>query len=440
MTVDPVELAEYLKSQRWFAGKGAPIKSISVLESLAVPRGNRPDVEADVVQVSYLLGQPERYLVLVQRDAEGRLKDALEDPRVALAMLELIREARTRTLGTGTGIVRGTPIGRGAEVLAALPPEPRVRHLGVEQSNTSLVLDERVILKVIRKLETGVNPELEMGRFLATRTDFRATPALLGAIELEGPASAALGLVHAFVPNQGDGWKVVTDVFRSGRGHEAAFLATVEHLGRRIGELHGALGSAREDPDFAPDPILQEDLQRWSASIVGEMGVTLAKAAPRFPELAGRRDSLTEEAKALAAISPSGKKIRQHGDLHLGQVLRTADDWMVIDFEGEPARVFNSRREKHTPLRDVAGMLRSFSYAAAASGLTGEARSDARGRSRAAFLKGYRSAVPAELLPASEEDVRLMLDILELEKTFYELRYELQFRPDWAHIPVEALL
>jgi trehalose synthase-fused probable maltokinase len=210
-------------------------------------------------------------------------------------------------------------------------------------------------------------------------------------------------------------------------------------LGTRVGELHRVLASDPTDPAFAPEPIHQEDLQRWSSSIVGELGVTLAKAAGRFPELVDRQDALTERAKALASLAPSGQKIRQHGDLHLGQALWTGNDWMVIDFEGEPARPYTARRERHTPLRDVAGMFRSFSYAAVVA-LPSPARKRAVAAARTAFLEGWRGAVEGSgLLPRSEEDAGVMLDVLELEKTLYELRYELQMRPDWAHIPAEAL-
>jgi trehalose synthase-fused probable maltokinase len=217
-------------------------------------------------------------------------------------------------------------------------------------------------------------------------------------------------------------------------------LGRLERLGVRVGELHRVLASDPTDPAFAPEAIHQEDLQRWSSSIVGELGVTLAHASGRFPELIERQDALTERAKSLASVTPSGQKIRQHGDLHLGQALWTGDDWMVIDFEGEPARPYAARREKHTPLRDVAGMLRSFSYAASVSGLAPGDRRRAVSATKTAFLRGWRAAVQGTgLLPASETDARTMLDVLELEKTLYELRYELQMRPDWAHIPAEAL-
>lgn len=429
------ELTGWLKQQRWFGGKGVPISKVEVLER--VPLQSATDAEASIVRVSYLLGSAETYLVLLQRTAEGDLRDALEDPAVARAILAFARDGRE--VPVGAAMVRSETIGSGAELLATLPREPSVRALGVEQSNTSVVLDERVLLKVLRKLEVGLSPEVEVGRFLATH-GYRATPQLLAALTLEGPSASELALLYAFVPNQGDGWAYLTDMLRRSPEPGPEVLSRLERLGMRVGELHRVLASDEADPAFAPEPIHQEDLQRWSSSIVGELGVTLAKAAGRFPELADRQDALTERAKALASVAPSGQKIRQHGDLHLGQALWTGDDWMVIDFEGEPARPYAARREKHTPLRDLAGMLRSFAYAATVAELPAAARRRAVGAARTAFLQGWRGAVQGTgLLPASDADARVMLDVLELEKSLYELRYELQLRPDWAHIPAEAL-
>ena len=430
------EVTGWLQQQRWFGSKGVPITKVEVLERLSLPSTDGTSAEATVVQVSYVLGTPERYLVFLERTPEGQLRDALEDPAVARAVLAFAREGRSLPVGTQT--VRSEPVGNGARVLAALPREPSVRALGVEQSNTSLVFEDQVLLKILRKLEVGLSPEVEMGRFLATH-GYTATPQLLSALTLEGPSASAVALAYAFVPNQGDGWAYLTAALRSAPEPGPEVLDRLERLGTRVGALHRVLASDPSDPAFAPEPVLLEDLQLWSSSIVGELGVTLAKAAERFPGLAERQDALTTRAKALASLAPSGQKIRLHGDLHLAQALWTGDDWMVIDFEGEPARPFAARREKHTPLRDVAGMLRSFAYAAAVE-LPPERRRRAVASARTAFLQGWRSAVEGTgLLPASEADTRVMLDVLELEKTLYELRYELQMRPDWAHIPAEAL-
>jgi trehalose synthase-fused probable maltokinase len=436
MTVNLEELTGWLKQQRWFGGKGVPISKVEVLER--IPLQSVLDAEASIVRVSYVLGTAETYLVLLQRMPDGQLRDALEDPAVARAVLDFARDARRVAVGANVA-VRAETIGRGAEVLASLPREPSVRQLGVEQSNTSVVVADRVLLKVLRKLEVGLSPEVEMGRFLATH-GFRSTPQLLAALTFEGPSASELALLYDFVPNQGDGWEYLTGVLRRSPQPSSEVLSRLERLGQRVGELHRVLASDDTDPAFAPEPIHQEDLQRWSSSIVGELGVTLALAASRFPHLADRQDALTERAKALASLAPSGQKIRQHGDLHLGQALWAGDDWMVIDFEGEPTRPYAARREKYTPLRDVAGMLRSFSYAASVAELPPADRKRAEGATKGAFFRGWKAAVQSTgLLPASDTDTRTILDVLELEKTLYELRYELQMRPDWAPIPAEAL-
>ena len=435
-TVD--ELTAWLHHQRWFGNKGVPISKVEVLERLQLPGSESVEAEASVVQVSYLLGTPERYLVFLERGPDGVLRDALEDPAVSRAVLAFARRGGRVAVGTGDA-VKAELIGDGARLLDLLPPEPAVRALGVEQSNTSLVLGERVLLKIFRKLETGLNPELEMGRFLALH-DFRATPKLLAALTMEGASASVVALAYAFVANDGDGWEWVLASLRDAPRPGPELLASLEQLGTTVGAMHRALASDPDDPEFAPEPVLVEDLQRWSSSIIGELSVSLSKATERFPALGGRREALTERAKVLASVPPSGQKIRQHGDLHLGQALRVGQDWMIIDWEGEPARPLQARREKHTPLRDVAGMLRSFAYAVAAAGVPLEQRRASVEAMRGAFLRGWQRAVEGTgLAPASEADRDALLGVLELEKTLYELRYELLMRPDWAHIPAEAL-
>ncbi|MGZ6098216.1 MAG: maltokinase N-terminal cap-like domain-containing protein, partial [Myxococcaceae bacterium] len=262
------EVTTWLEQQRWFGGKGVPISKVEVLERIPIQSASEAEVE--IVRVSYVLGSLETYLVLLQRMADGSLRDALEDPAVARGVLSFARDGRQVPLGSG--MVRSETIGRGGELLAALPPEPAVRALGVEQSNTSLVLDERVLLKILRKLEVGLSPEVEVGRFLATH-GYRSTPQLLASLTLEGPSASELALLYAFVPNQGDGWAYLTDALRKAHEPDREVLRRLERLGTRVGELHRVLASDPADPAFAPEPIHQEDLQRWSSSIVGELGV-----------------------------------------------------------------------------------------------------------------------------------------------------------------------
>ena len=434
--VDLTKLPDYLKQQRWFSGKAWPIKSVSVVDHATLDFGPCAFSLA-IVEVLYELGNPERYLLPVKPSAEG-IQDALDDVECLRALFQLIREQRE--VSSGSGRVRGEWLGTGDGHLSLPEPAP-VRRLLVEQSNTSVVFGEKVILKIIRRLEAGVNPEHEMGRFLATRTSFRATPTLLGALSLDGPSGATLALVHRFVPNAVDGWKYTLDRFRKAGALEAPFLEEQRELGRSLGELHRALASDTEDPSFAPEPVLQEDLQRWSASIMGELGVTLADAGKLHPDLERQRERLMEHARRLAHVAASGQKLRIHGDLHLGQVLRAEGQWLIFDFEGEPARTFTQRREKYSPLRDVAGMLRSFDYAEATVLLEGSPPGPRMLPSREAFLEGYREATrEAAFLPMDDATFWGMLRAFELEKLLYEVRYEMQNRPDWVRIPVQALL
>ncbi|MBN9685497.1 MULTISPECIES: phosphotransferase [unclassified Corallococcus] len=435
--LDLTKLPDFLKAQRWFAGKAWPIKSVSVVDHVTMELGTCSFTLA-IIEVVYELGNPERYQLQARQTPEG-LVSALEDDDCVRAVFNLAREGKQ--VASGSGRVVGEWIAS-TDSGVALPEPLTVRRLNVEQSNTSLVLGERVIVKIIRKLEAGVNPEYEVGRFLATKTDFRATPQLVGALNLEGPAGATLAVAHRFVPDAVDGWKYTLERLRQEKALSERFLGDMRELGARLGELHKAFASAGpDDLAFSPEPLLQEDLQRWSASIVGELGVTLADAGRLHADLESKRDGLIAYAKRLAQVAPSGQKIRIHGDLHLGQVLRSDNQWLFFDFEGEPSRSFTARREKYSALRDVAGMIRSFDYAEATVALEGGQPRGRVGPTRDAFLEGYRQATRgAAFLPDSDEAFNVMLRAFELEKLLYEVRYELANRPDWVRIPVEALL
>jgi maltokinase len=433
------KLPDYLRAQRWFGGKAWPIKSVSVVDHASVDLPGRAFLIA-IVEVLYELGSPERYQLPVEAagaDSDD-VKDALEDTECLRALFQIVREQKT--VPSGSGRIVGEWLAF-PNILPPLPETISVRRLNVEQSNTSVVFAERVILKVIRKLEAGINPEYEIGRFLATKTTFRATPTLIGALQMDGPAGATLSVVHQFVPDAVDGWKYTLDVFKRHGAPPASFLTEMRDLGSRLGELHAALASDPDDPAFAPEDIHHEDLDRWSASIIGELGVTLADASKQFPELEKRREALVEVGKGLAHTRPGGQKIRVHGDLHLGQTLRSQGQWLIFDFEGEPSRSFAQRREKYSPLKDVAGMLRSFDYAAASVLLDGGQPADRVTPARTAFLEGYRKATRGKpFLPERDEDFMTRLAAFELEKLLYEVRYEMQNRPDWVRIPVQALL
>ncbi|MDQ3266268.1 MAG: phosphotransferase [Myxococcota bacterium] len=441
MNVDLTKLPEYLQAQRWFAGKAWPIKRVELVDTAEIPGAVLRDGPAmlAVLEVLYELGHPERYLLPVESNPRGELKDASGEAEVARALLRIIREGHR--VKSGAGELVGERIPGSETLLFALSATPSVRQIATEQSNTSVVFDEKVILKLIRKLEAGVSPEHEVGRFLMTRTSFRQMPELLGALHLEGQSTTTAAVLHRFVPDAQEGWGWVLQGLRGAPTDLAGPLQEIGELGRTLAQLHLALGSVEDDPAFSPEPIRVEDLQSWSSSIVGELGVTLSMAQARFPELLDRRDALVERAKRLDTLSPEGMKIRIHGDLHLGQVLRSQGGWLVFDFEGEPARPFSQRRAKHSPLKDVAGMLRSFSYATATlQREQTQVPPQLEQRARQAFLEGYFAAMAGSpLLPASTRQRDLMLDALELEKVLYEVRYEVNNRPDWAQIPVSAL-
>ncbi len=429
-------LPAFLQGRRWFGGKGTPIDSVRAVDDLLLS----PGLRVMTVEVSYRGGRaPERYLLPL---VPGPLcEEALADDDALRALLSIIRDRRI--LPTAAGALRGERMDAASSPgqdsasspgqdsarspLDALGAAPSVRRLSAEQSNTSIVFGESVILKLIRKLEPGVNPELEMGAFLA-RHNFRATPALLGALSLSGAVDATVAVAHRFVPVDSDGWSYVLDAFRHST---PGIFEELRQLGARIGEMHAALASDPSDPAFAPEPLRREDLERWARTLLLELDRTLAAVAAAVPELASRRAPLEARIQRLATLPPSGLRIRQHGDLHLGQVLRSERQWLVFDFEGEPARPVSERRAKSSPLKDVAGMLRSFAYAAA----TAETPQHLA-PARQAFLEGWRGAA-ARLVPA---DAQVLLESLELEKLLYELRYEVGHRPAWVRIPARDLL
>jgi trehalose synthase-fused probable maltokinase len=493
-------LPGFLPGQRWFAGKGRRIRSVSLLDWGALDEAPGAGSWLILVTVEYEAGPPEAYWVPLavapgdatperpvgRLDASGALVgDALDDPASCLALLAGFQEGRT--IPTEQGTVRFASTG--ALPLRAPDERSAPRRLGAEQSNTSVVFGDALILKAFRKVAPGINPDAEVTGFLTTRTRFRHIPLLAGTIEYAGAAGlgATLGLLQQFVPNQGDGWghtldhlrafhdflvrhpeaqRAETERSRLVREFSAGHFQAVRRLGAVTGELHAALGSDPTDPAFRPEPITAEDAEGWAGDVaqlgdsaLGDLRGALAGLAPslaiRAQRLLAREPSLAAPRGALAAVADAGcRKIRIHGDYHLGQTLRTADDFAILDFEGEPARPLAERRAKHCVLKDVAGMLRSLDYAVAvalrdrpdaAAGTLHDpaAWGDAWMRGAAAgFLEGYLSEVgsaPVALVPASREAVDAALAVFELGKALYELRYELHTRPGWVGIPLGAL-
>ena len=325
--------------------------------------------------------------------------------------------------------MRGLPFGTA--------PPIEARALGVEQSNSSIVLDDTLIVKLYRRVEAGVNPEIELLHFFGQH-GFENVPKLWGWWSYAGTLmNASLGVVQQFAPSSVDGWSLALEELGS---DPETFKRRLRRLGEVIGQMHTVLASEPDNPAFAPEEASQESLALLTATVdeeIDQVFLSLPEDNPAVEPIAGRADDVRDLLRGLSTVGSIGLRIRTHGDLHLGQLLWSQDDWLVIDFEGEPARPLPERRLKQSPLRDVAGILRSFSYAASVVGIDGH---DLETSARAEFLDGYmQTAQVAAVMPPYEVTDRL-LRIFELEKAVYELRYELANRPDWAHVPVSAIL
>jgi trehalose synthase-fused probable maltokinase len=351
--------------------------------------------------------------------------------------VDLIGAGETLDLGDATLLFRGSD-----DLADSLGERSEVRPMGAEQSNSSLVIDERLALKLYRRIEAGMNPELEILRFLTER-GFQHIAALEGYVSYEGrPLEATLAILQQFIPARGDGWELALETLQS----EPDWLPSHAHrLGEVTAELHNALASDPADPHFAPEEPSNEALALLTASIDEEIEQVFASLpdTPAVATVRGRGEEVRDRLRMLTHIGTVGRVIRHHGDYHLGQALWTNDeDWLILDFEGEPARSVPERRRKRSPLRDVAGMLRSFAYAASASVIQRgvEPPDGWEERCRKEFLDGYLATVDPILLPPDRKSIERLLTVFELEKAVYELRYELHNRPDWVSIPVAGIL
>jgi maltokinase len=284
-----------------------------------------------------------------------------------------------------------------------------------------------------------VNPELELLRFLTER-GFPNIPTLEGWAQYLGkPMDATLATLQHFIASDGDGWKLALD---SLAGDPQRFLERVRRLGEVTGAMHTVLASDSSDPAFSPEEPSAEALPLLVATVdeeIEELFLSLPDD-PVLAPIAGRGEEVREQLRLASHAGGTGRVIRHHGDYHLGQVLWADEDWVVIDFEGEPARGLTERRRKRSPLRDVAGMLRSFAYASSASELERGIKpaEDWEARAREEFLAGYLDEVDPSIIPSGQAFDRL-LALFELEKAIYELRYELDNRPSWVRIPVAGI-
>jgi trehalose synthase-fused probable maltokinase len=314
------------------------------------------------------------------------------------------------------------------------------RPVGAEQSNSSVVFDNQLVLKVFRRLEAGINPELEVLRFLTARR-FESIAPLYGWYEYDGMSlTTTLGVAQQFVQGAVDGWEYVLDQLAAGSEEP---IEALSRLGKVTGEMHSVLASDDRDPAFSPETPSEEAMSLLTATIDEDVERIFARLPdiPSLATIAGHGEEVRELLATRSQHSFGGRLIRGHGDYHLGQTLLTPHGWVVIDFEGEPARPLPERRMKRSPLRDVAGMLRSFAYVSSAVEILRHAAPPAEfeRKARAAFLGSYLDSVDSTLLPGGEAAVENLLFVYELEKAVYELRYELDNRPDWVSIPAAGI-
>ena len=441
------ELKAFVLTQRWFGSKSREVAHVTLIES-TVAREDEPGLALALVEIRFHPGTHETYHVpigLRRADSgwhEGLiaehdgfvLYDATADQELARVIATMMREQRTLEAPGGAELEFCSLEGVEDELEVQ-----QVRPMGVEQSNTSLVFDDRLVLKLYRRLEPGINPELELLRFL-TEHGFPNIPSLEGWAQYLGkPMDSTLATLQHFVRSEGDGWKLALD---SLGGDSEGFLGRVRRLGEVTGAMHTVLASDSSAAAFSPEDPSAEALALLVATVdeeIEELFLSLPDD-PALEPIAGRGEEVREQLRLASHAGGTGRVIRHHGDYHLGQVLWADDDWVVIDFEGEPARGLTERRRKRSPLRDVAGMLRSFAYAASASELERGTKppADWEQLARAEFLAGYLDEVDSSIIPSGQAFDRL-LALFELEKAVYELRYELDNRPGWVRIPVAGI-
>ncbi len=468
-------LPAWLPKRRWFAAKDATLRQVKLRSIATLPESQGSVVMAEVeVQLGdrtehYALPlagvedvdgiPPLASQLALSRLRQGRrvgfLTDAFAADPLPPAIIAAL-QARL-VLATVDGDICFRPTARLAET--PLPEAPAVRRLSAEQSNSSLIYGEAVVIKIIRRLNPGIHPEAEVTRYL-TDAGFANIAPLLGEVVRVPPEGepCTLMLVQAFVRNQGDGWQwtldwlhravdeaaltdeVAEDVF-------AGYVAFATALGQRLAELHAALASPTEDAAFKPEVATEADRETWAQGVLAQLepALELVKDREDAAALLARAEALRVEVHRLAHAAAGAVKTRVHGDFHLGQVLVAQGDAVIVDFEGEPARPLEERRAKASPMRDVAGLLRSFDYATAVA-ITNEASATATAapnERRAALLERWQREAAGAFLDAYAAVTPIgapeLLDLFLVEKAAYEIRYEAANRPAWVGVPLRGL-
>jgi maltose alpha-D-glucosyltransferase / alpha-amylase len=489
-------LPAYLSRQRWFGSKGTDIYRAE-LQSRFILSGHGGNWMLATFRAHLAGGRSEDYFIPlaavwdlqspapppadsnevianIRKGAQsGTLRDALAAPRFVAHLVLAMGDKMTLAVADSSLRCSHTH----AHFPLQEDDERNIRKLGAEQSNSSILIANKMVLKAYRKLQRGIQPELEMGRYLTDVAHYRNTPPLLGSIEQfdSDGQPTALAIMQGFVANQGDGWsftlahlKRTFNSIRQGGADKhgnGTYPALAERLGIRVAELHRAFAIESRDPAFQPEPITVADVDGWKRQIQSEAETTfglLANSESMLPpEQHARVQAMLEQRERILSLisgfelAPGSTimKTRFHGDLHLGQVLVAGDDFYIIDFEGEPARPFAQRRAKHSPLRDVAGMLRSMNYAAWSALFEADAGDsekikaleqpaiDWEREASSAFMQGYRKTIEGcSSCPADPDTFSRLLDLFILEKALYEVRYELANRPSWLRIPVEGIM
>jgi len=517
-------LTEYLKGRRWFGGKARQIRSLTLPNILRFPYSSGVAYVISVL-VGYTDGDPEVYILplaaatgeraeqvqretpqavvarLQGKDSTGLLFEAVGESGFCQALLDAI--ARRRRCKDALGEIVGVPAPKLRQVYNPADTMLSPSLLKAEQSNTSIQYGDKFILKLLRRVDAGTNPDLEIGRFLTEKTSFTHTAAVAGALEYRRSKGepVTIAILHEFVANQGDAWNFTLDAL--GRYFEAAlaqpptvrpevtqksilalieepspalaseligsYLASAQLLGRRTAELHLALASDTRDPQFAPEAfstLYQHSIYQSMRSLAAQSFQLLRRRLKNLVEpvvgdaqkVLGLEAEIQRRFRSLLQSKITAMRTRYHGDYHLGQVLHTGKDFVIIDFEGEPLRPLGERRIKRSPLRDVAGMLRSFHYVAYTGLLDqrhkGMLNSHPEGLAllepwarfwhvwvSVAFTQTYlEGAQQARFLPHTRAELQILLDAYLLEKAIYELNYELNHRPDWVPIPLQGIL
>ncbi len=495
--LEPI-LPKFIAERRWFRAKARAIQCIAIADAIPVPVADSCIL---VLRIQYADQGCDHYLLPVSfaehtdsdellakvagsDGPEKTLYGALSNAKFRDALLNAIRSEEKFDGHNGAFLASRT---NAFQEETASNIDSFVSR--AEQSNTSVIYRDRYILKLFRKIEPGINPDVEIGTFLTAR-GFKHTPAVLGAFTYRAKGGDAIteyaaGLLQAFVPNQGDAWKYtlesLTGFFERTANQPAPphaqhpfelldqpipadvrkllgdYADSGRLLGRRTAEMHAALTDPNADSDFAPEPFTEQDAETLYEEMLGQAGITFellrrkeaaltGEAAEAARNLLRIEHRVTERFAALRSRRFNASRIRYHGDYHLGQVLYTGDDFMIIDFEGEPMRPLAHRRTKTLAMRDVAGMIRSFQYAAYsapnASSISTESYADYwTVWASAAFLNAYfEEARGHPFVPQDRVERKILFDAFLLQKALYEVAYELNNRPDWVRIPLRGIL